>query len=116
MTAVLSVAYIQSLGVCWTPAQLAEAALSWPSPTPSWSWFLGERLPLLTRSAALLRVQVALAHVVVQQMAAPKSPREVLNFCRTCTDLKFATLCQAFGAWLDTPDASTLATFAGTLV
>jgi soluble lytic murein transglycosylase-like protein len=112
----LSVEYIQSLGACWSPAQLAEAALSWPSPNPSWSWFLGERLQPLTRSAALLRVQVALAHVVVQQMTAPKSPREVFSFCRTCTDPKFVAVCQAFGAWLDAPDATTLAAFASTLV
>jgi len=100
----LSVEYIQSLGACWTPAQLAESAQSWPSPTPSWSWFLGERLAPLSRPEALLRVQVALAHVVKAKLDAPARPRAMHQFFRACTAEQFTAGCQALGGWLDAAD------------
>lgn len=111
----LSVQYIESLGVCWSPAQLAEAAASWPSPTPSWSWFLGERLRPWTRRECMLRIQVALAHVVRSNLAAPLRPGAIHEFLRTCDPTTFVTACDALGKWLDTEDELSRAAFAAVL-
>ena len=101
----LSVEYLKKLGACWTAAQLAAAAESWPSPTPTWAWFLGERLSSMPRADAALRVTVACSHIGFARLRAPERPGVILRFARKCSDEQLQALCVALGAWLDSTEA-----------
>ena len=111
----VSVELIRSLGACWSPAQLAQAEASWPSPTPSWAWFLGERLQPMSRAEAMLRVQVALGHIAKARLEAPERPRVMADIFSISPSIKFAAACNALGAWLDAQDEPSFAALAAAL-
>lgn len=97
----ITVEYLMRLGACWSAAKLREAAKLWPSPSPSWAWFLGDRLTGMHRAEMLERVHVALAHVMLQKITLPMAPGELAELCKNCGEPELLALCEALGELLD---------------
>jgi hypothetical protein len=121
----LTLAYLLTLNLCWSPARLEQAARLWPSESPGWAWLLGDRLAKMTRSDAQLRVAIAFACIALERYELPAhthgvpdnftpaadvdvvvtvttmSPSAAFAWFRKCSDEKFFPAAAALGAWLD---------------
>jgi hypothetical protein len=97
----LSLAYLKELGACWSDEQLEEAAKQWPSATPTWSWFLGERLDGLELDAFVLRMWMAAQHAHRRRIALPLKPAAVVAAAKAAEPKQRLRIASAFGAYLD---------------
>lgn len=94
---------LKALGSCWTEQELHEAATTWPSANPSWTWFLGARLTAMPREQALLRLQMASAALYRAGTRLPRVRRltDLVKYAKACNSLQLAELGAAMGALLD---------------
>ncbi len=100
----ISLDYLQSLGLCWSKEKLAEAAKSWPSPTPTWSWWLGDRLDAMAAEDAAMRFQVAVQSALVRKLRLPVRHGQLLHTVRYGTVSARMRIGRALGAYLDAVD------------
>ena len=101
-----SIEYLTTvLRVCWPLERLKTAAAEWPA-SPTWAWWLGDRLATMSDAEALLRVQVALTHAAAQRLPLPMKYGEANQLFKTFHGAQLQAAAAALGAWLDvqTPD------------
>jgi hypothetical protein len=97
----LSVAYLKTLGVCWTDEQLHEAAKQWPNASPTWAWFLGVRLEAFDVDGIVLRLQVAAHHAHIRRIKLPLKPGAVVAAAKAAEPEARLHIASAFGHYLD---------------
>jgi hypothetical protein len=102
-TTKLTLEYLtKTLRVCWNAERLAAAAKLWPA-NPTWAWFLGARIALMTKPEAMERIYVAMAAVAQQRLQTPQRPGLMLAFFRAAEGAPLEHAAAALGAWLDDP-------------
>lgn len=103
-----SIEYLTNvLRVCWPLERLKLAAADWPA-SPTWAWWLGDRLATMSDADALLRVQVALTHAAAQRVPLPMKYGECNSAFKSFHGAQLQAAAAALGAFLDdqTPDAA----------
>lgn len=113
-----SVEYFKRLGSCWPIERLQEVwdAANAPA-SPTWTWFLGARLKGYARADVVLRVQLAVAHVLAARVPFPHAtPAACTRFVKYCPDEQIVPLCELLGHYLDNTDDDNAREVLGTLL
>jgi hypothetical protein len=102
----LTLDYLKSLKLCWSPAMLEAAAADWP-PSPTWAWFLGPHIATMDRASKQQRVAVAFAVIAAKSFELPIRTGVAFAWFKRASDDQYTAAAAALGAWLDALDQTT---------